>query len=134
MKPEFLLDTHIAVRWLAQPQRLSKDQLRLIRAEIARARPLGLAAITLLEMATLLTDRGRGLKVAPGDLLLQLEASPNFVVLPITFEIAAELASVGRHLRDPADRAIVATARVHRLKLITSDERIINSKLVPRLA
>jgi len=27
------------------------------------------------------------------------------------------------------DRAIVATARVHRLTLITSDERIIKSKL-----
>lgn len=33
--------------------------------------------------------------------------------------------------RDPADRAIVATARVHRLRLVTSDQRIIESKLVP---
>jgi PIN domain nuclease of toxin-antitoxin system len=34
-------------------------------------------------------------------------------------------------VRDPADRAIVATARVHRLLLVTSDQRIIESKLVP---
>jgi PIN domain nuclease of toxin-antitoxin system len=34
-------------------------------------------------------------------------------------------------LRDPADRAIVATARVHKLRLVTSDERIIESELVP---
>jgi PIN domain nuclease of toxin-antitoxin system len=34
-------------------------------------------------------------------------------------------------LRDPADRAIVATARVHRLRLLTSDQRIATSGLVP---
>jgi prevent-host-death family protein len=37
-------------------------------------------------------------------------------------------------LRDPADRAIVATARVHRLRLITADRRIIDSKLVTVIA
>jgi PIN domain nuclease of toxin-antitoxin system len=36
-----------------------------------------------------------------------------------------------RVLRDPADRVIVATALVHRLQLVTSDQRIIDSKLVP---
>ncbi len=37
---------------------------------------------------------------------------------------------MGPSLRDPADRAIVATARMHRLVLVTSDQRIIESKLV----
>ena len=52
------------------------------------------------------------------------------MVLPITFEIAIEVATMGAHLQDPTDRAIVATARVHRLTLITSDEKIVKSKLV----
>jgi PIN domain nuclease of toxin-antitoxin system len=34
-------------------------------------------------------------------------------------------------LRDPADRTIVATARVRNLRLLTSDQRIIESNLVP---
>jgi len=33
-------------------------------------------------------------------------------------------------LRDPVDSAIVATARVHGLKLLTADQRIIQSKLI----
>jgi PIN domain nuclease of toxin-antitoxin system len=33
-------------------------------------------------------------------------------------------------LRDPADRVIAATARVHRLRLVTSDQRMIESGLV----
>ena len=52
-------------------------------------------------------------------------------MIPVTFEIAREVASLGSLLRDPADRAIVATARVHRLKLVTVDQLIIESRLVP---
>ncbi len=53
-----------------------------------------------------------------------------FQILPLTVEIASEMALMGRALRDPADRAMVATARVHRLKMLTSDQRIIDSRLV----
>ena len=48
----------------------------------------------------------------------------------MTFEIATEVAALGDSLRDPADRAIVATALVHRLTLVTSDQRIIDSRLL----
>jgi PIN domain nuclease of toxin-antitoxin system len=56
-----------------------------------------------------------------------------FGVFPLTYEIATEAASLG-NLHDPGDRAIVATARVHNLTLLTSDQRIIESKLVPVVA
>jgi PIN domain nuclease of toxin-antitoxin system len=48
--------------------------------------------------------------------------------------IAVEVAALGEALRDPADRAIVCTARTRGLKLITSDQRIIDSDLVPVVA
>ena len=35
--------------------------------------------------------------------------------------------------RDPADRIIVATARVHDATLLTRDKRIIDAKLVPTI-
>jgi len=35
--------------------------------------------------------------------------------------------------RDPADRIIVATARVHDATLLTRDERIIEARLVPTI-
>jgi len=44
--------------------------------------------------------------------------------------VAKEVTMLGGALRDPADRAIVASARVHRLRLLTSDRRIIESNLV----
>jgi PIN domain nuclease of toxin-antitoxin system len=57
------------------------------------------------------------------------KSNPVFRVLPLTYEVALEAASLGA-LRDPADHAIAATARVHRLRLVTSDRRIIDSELV----
>lgn len=129
--PRFLLDTHVAVRWLIDAKRLSRDQVRAIESAVVRAEQVGLSAMSLLEIA-MFAGEGK-LKMPVDQFLEDLGGNPLFRVLPLTFEIASEVASLGRALRDPADRAIVATARVHRLRLITSDQRIIESKLVPVL-
>ena len=60
----------------------------------------------------------------------EVEANPSFHILPLTIEVAKEISFLGSILRDPADRVIVATTRVHGLRLLTSDQRIIESKLV----
>jgi PIN domain nuclease of toxin-antitoxin system len=86
--------------------------------------------MSLLE-AAVLTSLGRlRLKISLDEFFEGLQSNPLLRVLPITYEIATEVASLGSALKDPADRAIVATARAHRLRLVTSDQRIIDSKLV----
>jgi PIN domain nuclease of toxin-antitoxin system len=127
---QFLADTHILLHWRNNPNKLSREQLRVLRAEVHRSRPLAVSAFTLIELALLVSEGALQTNETPEQFFAELESNPAFEVLPITFQIAAEIASVGRQLRDPADRAIVATTRVHRLKLITSDERIVGSKLV----
>lgn len=131
MLPRFLLDTHVVVRWLIDAKKLSREQIRAIEGAVRRTEPLALSALSLLEIAVLASD-GK-LKIALDEFLQSLEANPVFRVLPLTYNIASEVASLGR-LRDPADRAIVATARVHRLALVTSDQRIIESNLVTVIA
>jgi PIN domain nuclease of toxin-antitoxin system len=126
--PRLLLDTHIVVRWLTNAKKLSREQVRVLEAAVRRAEPIALSAISLLEIAVLGSAGKLGLKVALEELLEDLQ-SPVFQILPLTYEVAAEVASLGG-LRDPADRAIVATARIQRLRLVTSDQRIIESKLV----
>jgi PIN domain nuclease of toxin-antitoxin system len=69
-------------------------------------------------------------KASLDELFGQLQANPAFRILPLTFEIASEVTALGPSLRDPMDRVIVPTARIHRLCLVTSDQRIIESKLV----
>jgi len=98
---------------------------------VRKQEPVAVSAITLLEIAVLF-GAGATLSAVPLDELFgELEANPAFQILPLTVTIAAEVAALGGSLRDPADRAIVATARVHKLRLITSDQRVIDSKLVP---
>jgi len=63
------------------------------------------------------------------EFFLDLNSKPFFRILPLTYEVALDVALLGV-LRDPADRVIAATARVHRLQLVTSDLRIIESSLV----
>lgn len=119
------------VRWLATPKRLSRDQIRLLRAAARRGEPLAFSAVTLLEIAVLFGEGGTRLRVPVQELFAALDASGGFRVLPLDVEVAAEVAALSDKLRDPADRAIVATARIHRLRLMTSDQRIIDSRLVP---
>jgi len=96
---------------------------------IKRGEPLALSAISLLEIALLASGEKPELAVSLDELFQDLNSNPVFRVLPLTHEVAREVAWLAT-LRDPADRTIVATARIHRLRLVTSDLRIIESKLV----
>ena len=127
MLPTFLLDTHIVLRWLFEARKLSREQTRVLELAVKRAQPLAISAVTLVEIA-LVAESGR-LVARLEDIFAALQSNPLVQVLPLTFEIASEFGST-QALQDPSDRVIVATARAHRLRLITSDERIIESGLI----
>ncbi|HKW96554.1 MAG TPA: type II toxin-antitoxin system VapC family toxin [Bryobacteraceae bacterium] len=133
MLPRLLLDTHIVVRWLTQARRLSREQGRVLDAAVRRMEPLALSAISLLELAVLASQGKMDLKMTIDEFFEHVQTRGVFQVFPLTYQVAAEAASLAL-LRDPADRAIVATARVERLRLVTSDQRIIESKLIPVIA
>ena len=128
MTPRFLLDTHVVVRWVIEPRKLAREQRRVVEAAAARQETVAISAVSLLEIAAL--EKSRRIDVEIRDIFAILQAQPVFQILPITFEIAFETSYL-HTLRDPVDRAIVATALVHRLRLVTSDQRIVESKLVP---
>lgn len=127
----FLLDTHVVVRWLSEPQRLSREQARILREVVRHGEPVALSAISLLEIANLFATRGKPrIEARLNEIFRAIEEHPIIRILPITIDIAAEIPPLAA-LPDPADRAIAATARVHGLRLLTSDQRIIESNLVP---
>ena len=105
----------------------------MLEGIVRRTEPVALSAISLLEIAVRTSEGKLRLKVGPNEFFDDLQANPAFQILPLTYEIAVEAAALG-NLRDPSDRAIVATAHLHRLRLVTSDQRIIQSKLVPVVA
>lgn len=127
----FLLDTNAVIRRLTEPRNLSREQTRVLDELDRHDRPFGISVITSLELAIRHATGPRQIKGGVEPILRVLENNPLCHILPLTFDIAREIASMGDGLRDPADRAIVATARIHNLKLLTSDRRIIESGLVP---
>ena len=95
---------------------------------------IGLAAISLKEASWLLA-RGRIVIEAPNlswaDWLRLASSVPQLDILPLTAEVAIESEQFSsRFPSDPADRLICATARVHRLTLLTSDRSIRRSREV----
>lgn len=96
-----------------------------------RREPLTVSCVTLLEIAMLSRGPSPRIKVPIAEFLAQFEENPVYEILPLDIAVATEVAALGDSLRDPMDRTIVCTARVHNLRLVTSDQRIIDSKLVP---
>jgi len=131
LNPRFLLDTHILIRWLIAPKLLSREQTRVLRDAVHRREPLGVSAITLLEIAILSDKDKTRREIRADELLRELESNPQLQIVPLTVDVAAEVAALGGYLRDPSDRVIVATARVRSLRLLTADRRIIDADLVP---
>lgn len=113
-------------------RKLSRIQLRTLESAVRRGEPLALSAISLLEIAVLASGEKPRLQLPLEEFFKELNSNPVFRVLPLTYEVAQEAALLDL-LQDPADRTIAATARVHRLKLVTADQRIIGSRLVPVL-
>ena len=113
-----------------QPKKLSREQCRVLDEAERRGECVGISAISSLEIALLNEGRQR-LSVSLDQVFRELDTNPAFRIFPLTTDVAREMAALGDSLRDPGDRVIVATARVHRLRLLTADQRIIESGLVP---
>jgi PIN domain nuclease of toxin-antitoxin system len=125
-----LLDTHALIWWVDDPKRLSPSQQRAVRRAASSA-TLWVSEITFWEVASLV-ERGRvRLALAIDEWLERAAAEPLVRRCGISPAIAQELASlVVTRDWDPADRILVATARVLGAKLVTSDARIVEARLV----
>ena len=130
----YLLDTHILLWWLEDRDRLSADQRRLFdKAGIES--PLGVSDITLWEVA-MLENLGRiALTIPLREWLEEAVAPPLVQRIGISPAIAAEVARLPDSLhRDPADRLLLATARIAGLTLVTQDRRLVDAGLVPTMS
>ena len=126
-----LLDTHVLLHWFGDESRLSPEQRHVLAGGSAE-NPLFVSDITLWEIATLYS-LGRISLDRPLRVWLERATAPPLVSrVGISPSVAAEAAGIPDSFhRDPADRILVATARVLGVPLATSDRRIREARLVP---
>ena len=125
-----LLDTHVLVWLVSEPDRLSRRAAAAIRkAQFQDG--IAISSITLLELATLFArGRLRGVGTLETSIRSVLERS-GVSVREISPEIAALAVQFpDSFTKDPADRLIGATARAEGMTLVTSDEKIRESSLL----
>jgi len=128
---KLLLDTHIWVWSLTDSSRLSR---RVLKELDNPSNELWLSPISLWELI-ILCQKGR-MKLDPDVnawIAHKLSAVP-MQEAPVTYEVALETGRLELAQRDPADRFLVATAKVFELTLVTADERLLKVREVPVLS
>ena len=129
-----LLDTHVLIWWLNDRRRLSPAQQEVV-GSAAPASPLLVSDISLWEVATLYGLGRIRLTVPLREWLDKVAAPPLVRRHGISPAIAAEVAALPESFhRNPADRIVVATARVLGATLLTQDRRIVDAALVDTLS
>lgn len=118
-----LLDTHIFLWWVVQPDRLTRLQWEAIRSN--EGGTLGVSAITCWEVAKLVQLGRIELGRDVGEWLDLALTYPGMRLLPLTPRIAVASTQLPDGFRsDPADEILVATARVYDCPLVTSDRKL----------
>ena len=115
------LDTNIVVFFLTGS--LRRDERRALDDDSDWA----ISAIVLWELAQLELLRRVTFRFDSPDVVDLLE---RVQVLPITIEIARASQRLDFE-SDPADEIIAATSIVHRAPLVTRDDRMLRSRMVP---
>jgi PIN domain nuclease of toxin-antitoxin system len=125
--PPLLLDTHC---WLwaqfGQTEKFSRLGRRMLE-KAAQNGALRVSIISVWEIG-LLEAKGRlELRMSCAEWVNQALATPGLSLEPFTPEIAIESSRLpGEIHADPADRILLATARITGAQLLTADERLLH--------
>jgi PIN domain nuclease of toxin-antitoxin system len=114
-----LLDTHVWIWGLLEPERLSS---RARKAVAGDENLLHLSPISVWEALVLARKRRLQLDPEPAAWVKAALAASSAVMVALTHEIAARSEALPDYpSSDPADRFLVATALVHDLVVVSAD-------------
>jgi PIN domain nuclease of toxin-antitoxin system len=121
-----LLDTHVVIWSVIDDPRLGAHARKLI-GDSKRSEPFHVSAITSWEIAMLVKKGKLELGQTAQTWLRKAMQNPVWRSVPIDSTIALESVDLpGTFHNDPADRFIVATARLNYFALITADKAILD--------
>jgi PIN domain nuclease of toxin-antitoxin system len=119
----YLLDTHIAIWAILEPEKLSSDAaLRITSPE----HNVYISIVSLWEIAIKRStgQRGNSGAIPPVELAAAEFASTGFELLPISLNQLAPVETMPFHHRDPFDRLMVAQAAAEGMTFLTADRKL----------
>ena len=121
-----VLDTHIWLWWISNPENLSTSASKAISRAVDE-NGIVISSISTWEIA-LLVDKGRlELTIDVRDWVRKTESLPFVRFVPVDNTIILRSVTLpGQFHPDPADRIITATAMTMGLPLVTRDNKIID--------
>ena len=120
-----LMDTHVWFWSVTEPENLSEAALDIIQRTETEGRTV--ASVSIWEFAMMVARRRIEIKMNPEQWLDHAIHKTGLHVLELNPAIAVESCELpGAFHRDPADRIIVATARINGATLVTKDKKILN--------
>jgi len=118
---KLLLDTHIWIWSYSEAHELSSEVAR----EITNPKnDRYLSAVSIWEAVVLLEKKRIRFGADFGESFKRSKQELSLIEIPLNWEVAHELRFTMLGHRDPADRFLVATAKVYDLTLVTADERL----------
>jgi len=123
-KLKLLLDTHIILWSVSSPEKLSSHVLDELKKD---TNELWFSPVSAWEIF-LLAEKGRIVLTPPFSVCIRdIVRELSLIEAPLTFEVAVRSREISLPHHDPADRFLAATSIVYGLRLVTSDERLIQS-------
>ena len=121
-----VLDTHVWVWFVSNPELLSKKAKKSLDAAIGD-RGIFISSISAWEIALLAANKRLDLTLDVTDWITKSETLPFFQFIPVDNTIAVKSVNLPHPLHnDPADRIIIATAISLGASLVTKDNKILN--------
>jgi len=114
----YLLDTHIVLWWLSEPEQIQNKAQKIIRN---RENQIFVSSASLWEMAI---KKSIGRVTLPHN-LLETIAIEGFTLLPIMPDECIGVADLPLFHADPFDRMLIMQAKLHDLVIITRDKKIL---------
>ena len=121
-----VLDTHVWVWFVSNPELLSKPAKKAIDAAIAQ-KEMFISSISAWEVALLVDKKRLELTLNVTDWIAKSEKLRFFQFIPVDNSVAVKSVNLPQPLHsDPADRIIIATAITMAASVVTKDEKILN--------
>jgi PIN domain nuclease of toxin-antitoxin system len=129
-----LLDTHIWLRYQGISGDIRASALPIID-HAATANAIFVSVISIWEIALLVRLNRLALHTSVDRWTTEALSKPGINLLPFTPQIAIDSVDLPDPMhKDPADRILVASARVERLTLVTRDRDILSYAKATKLA